>query len=184
MRRIELLALVLLPLPGSLRAQDTVPPPTPVVQTGSVSPVESTPPPPTPAQTQYMDGLRTAGRGIAQLRSGVERVLRLAGRPDSAQRSQAASRLAGMCGASRGFMASGRAKMQPNAYEDSTRIKARRLAVRVDSLIRFVPSCETRARRAPDQTATELLGRLRDYEAALRDFRLAIGLPVKDPTTP
>ena len=173
MRGIVLLVLAVLPWPETLRAQDTIP-----------ATAESTPPPPTPAQTQYLDGLRTAARGVAQLRSGVERVLRLAGRPDTAQRRQAASRLAGMCGASRGFMTSGRAKMQPTAYEDSTRIKARRLAVRVDSLIRFIPSCETRARRAPDQTATELLARLRDYEAALRDFRVAIGLPVKDPATP
>ena len=181
MRRLEVLTLVVAPLiGGTLSAQDTVPPLPPV--TPSASPVESTPAPPTPAQTQYLEGLRTAARGIAQLRSGVERVVRLAGGPDTAQRRQAASRLAGMCVASRGVMATGRAKMQPNAYEDSTRIKARRLAVRVDSLIRFVPTCETRARRAPDETANELLGRLRYYEAALRDFRLAIGLPVRDST--
>lgn len=180
MRGIVLVTVVL-PLAATLSAQDSVPPPPPIVPAESAVKPESTPP--TPAQIQYMEGLRTAGRGVAQLKSGVDRVLRWSGRPDSAQRNQAASRLAGMCGASRGFMASGRAKMQPTAFEDSTRLMARRLAVRIDSLIRFVPSCETRARRAPDQTATELLGRLRNYEAALRDFRLAIGLPVRDSTS-
>ena len=74
-------------------------------------------------------------------------------------------------------MTSGRAKMQPNAYADSTELKARRVTLQVDSLIRSTPACELNASREPDSTVAALVTRLRGYEAALRDFRAAIGLP-------
>jgi hypothetical protein len=138
---------------------------------------ESTPPP-VPAtleQLRYLQGLRTAGRGIAQLKDAVSRVSD--SHRDSLRRKQATRRLAGLCGTARGFMTSGRAKMQATAYEDSTRAKARRLSLQVDSLIRSTPTCETSAARQPDSTVAGLMTRLRAYEAALRDFRAAIGLP-------
>jgi hypothetical protein len=139
--------------------------------------VESVPPPvpPTLEQLRYLQGLRTAGRGIAQLKDGVNRVS--GSHRDPLRLKQTARRLAGLCGTARGFMTSGRAKMQATAYEDSTRLKARRLTLQIDSLIRSTPTCETRAARQPDSTVAGLLSRLRAYEAALREFRTAIALP-------
>jgi hypothetical protein len=138
---------------------------------------ESTPPPalPTLEQQRYLEGLRTAGRGVAQLKDGVSRVSSSHG--DSVRLKQAARRLGGLCGTANGFMTSGRTKMKATAYEDSTGIKARRLTTQIDSLIRSTPTCEMSAARKPDSTVTGLLSRLRAYEAALRDFRAAIGLP-------
>jgi len=69
--------------------------------------------------------------------------------------------------------------MQATAYEDSTALRARRLAAQVDTLIRFTPKCEADALKQPDSTLARLLYDLRAYEAALRDFRAAIGLPNK-----
>ena len=138
---------------------------------------ESTPPPvpPTLEQLRYLAGLRTAGRGIAQLKDGLNRVSGY--HRDSLRLKQAARRLGGLCGTARGFMTSGRVKMQASAYQDSTGIKARRLTLQVDSLIRSTPICELRATRQPDSTVAGLMTRLRSYEAALREFRAAIGLP-------
>ena len=149
----------------------------PVPTTPESARAESTPPPapPTPEQARFLQGLRTAGRGIAQLKDAVSRVS-TAGR-DSLRLKQAARRLAGLCDTARGFMTTGRAKMQAVAYEDSTRIKARRLAAQIDSLVRFIPRCETNAVRRPDSTSVELVNRIRAYEAALREFRAAIGWP-------
>lgn len=158
-------------LPGVVGAQDTIVKP----ESSVVAPTP--PPPPTPAQARYLQGLRTASRGVAQLKDGVERVIRSRGSADTTRVRQAGGRLAGLCSAARGFMANGRAQMQANAYEDSTRLKARQLAVQIDSLIRYMPTCETRGRHTPDKVATEMLERLRSYEATLRDFRTAIGLP-------
>lgn len=155
-------------LTGALPAQDSVPKP---------DSAAALPPPPTPGQTRYLQGLRTASRGMAQLKDGVDRVLRSRAPTDTARLRQAGSRLAGLCGAARGFIASGRVQMQATAYEDSMRLKARNLAVRIDSLIRYLPTCEASAARTPDRTAHELIERLRAYEASLRDFRAAIGLP-------
>lgn len=133
------------------------------------------PVPPTVEQLRYLHGLRTAGRGIAQLKDGVSRVG--SSHRDPLRQKQAVRRLAGLCGTAHGFLTSGRAKMQANAYEDSTQLKARRLSLQIDSLIRSTPACETNAARQPDSTVAGLLTRLRAYEAALRDFRTAIGLP-------
>jgi hypothetical protein len=147
-------------VPETTRAESAPPPP---------------PAPPTLEQLRYLEGLRTAGRGIAQLKDAVSRVS--GAHRDSLRLKQAARRLGGLCGTSHGFMTSGRAKMQPTAYQDSTGIKARRLSLQIDSLIRSTPTCETRAARQPDSTVASLMARLRAYEAALRDFRTAIGLP-------
>ena len=155
----------------SLPAQDTIP----VAESTVVIP--PSPPPPTPEQTRYLDGLRTAGRGVAQLKSGVDRVVRYRATADTLRLRQAGSRLAGLCTAARGFMASGRAQMTPVAYADSTRLKARSLASQIDTLIRYMPTCETLARRVPARTAGELGDRLQAYYTFLRDFRTAIGLP-------
>jgi hypothetical protein len=145
---------------------------------------ESTPPPvpPTPVQLRYLEGLRTAGRGVAQLKDGLNRVSGY--HRDSLRLKQAARRLGGLCGTARGFMTSGRGKMQATAYEDSTGVKARRLTLQIDSLIRSTPTCEARAFRQPDSTTAGLLIRLRAYEAALREFRAAIGLPPSRLVTP
>src|SRR5436309_12017288 len=50
----------------------------------------------------------------------------------------------------------------------------------MDTLIAFTPACEQRAAAVPNSTAVELSKRLKSYDGALRDFRLAIGLPVKE----
>ena len=137
------------------------------------------PVPPTEEQLRYLHGLRTAGRGVAQLKDGVTRVS--GSHRDPQRLKQAARRLAGLCGTAHGFMTTGRAKMQANAYQDSTQLKARRLSLQVDSLIRSTPPCEANAARQPDSTVAGLTTRLRAYEAALREFRTAIGLPNRTP---
>jgi hypothetical protein len=141
--------------------------------------VESTPAPrapvETPAQLHYRQGLKTVGRGIAQLKDGIEHVVG-AGH-DSARLRQAGQRLAGMCGAAQGFLARGRPRMAPTAYEDSTGIKARRLSAQIDTLVRFVPACQAGAARQPAATAAQLFADIKAYEAALRDYRSATGLP-------
>jgi hypothetical protein len=163
--------LVLCLVAGSAAAQE------PVRAIPDTMRAESTPPPPPPTleQQRYLDGLRTAGRGVAQLKDGVSRVSSSHG--DSVRLKQAARRLGGLCGTANGFMTTGRARMKPTAYEDSTGTKARKLALQIDSLIRSTPGCEMSAARKPDSTVAGLVSRLRAYEAALRDFRAAIGLP-------
>lgn len=171
MRGFVAVSCLCVSLTAALFAQDTT------SQPDSATPALAPPsPPPTPAQTRYLAGLRSASRGVAQLKDGVDRVLRSLARPDSIRVKQAGSRLAGLCGAARGFMANGRAQMQAAAYQDSARIKARALAVQVDSLLRYVPTCEAWAARAPGRTANELLDRLRVYEASVREFRTAAGI--------
>lgn len=131
--------------------------------------------PPSPEQLKYLDGLKTAGRGIAQLKSGVTGAAN-AGR-DTTKLKLAGRRLGGLCGAARGFMSSGRSRMQANAYTDSTQLKARRLATQIDTLVKVAGRCESSAARQTDSTANAVLVQLRVYEGALRDFRGAIGLP-------
>ena len=72
--------------------------------------------------------------------------------------------------------------MNPTVYEDTVRTKAKRLTTQMDTLIAFTPACEQRAAAVPNSTAVELSKRLKSYDGALRDFRLAIGLPVKEDT--
>ncbi len=135
------------------------------------------PPPPTPAQDRFMGGLRTASRGIAQLKDGLERVARTRSASDSLKQKAAGRRLGGLCGAARGFMASGRAQMLPTAYDPPSRIAARQLAQQIDSLIAYAPTCERTATRRPAQVADRLTDLLRKYEAAVASWRTAVGLP-------
>jgi hypothetical protein len=91
--------------------------------------------------------------------------------------------LAGLCGTARTFMAQGRPGMAPAVFEDSARIRARRLTLQVDSLIKAMPLCETNAAKTPTRAVGDLLARLRSYDAALQDFRTnVLGLPA--PTAP
>ena len=92
------------------------------------------PPVPNPAQQRYLQGLRTAGRGVAQIKTGVDRLNRARGGRDSTQVKVAAKRLTGYCSAARGFIASGRGQMDPVAYDPPTRKPARVLMVQLDSL--------------------------------------------------
>jgi len=151
-----------LPLPDSTRAESTPPPP-----------------PPSPEQKRFLGGLRTATRGIAQLKDALGRVTRAGGRDSAAQR-RAGRFLAGLCGSSRGFLRRGRPQMSPTVYEDSVQLKAKRLVTQVDSLIKYTTTCEQNAAAAPDVTAVELGKRMKTYDTAFRDFRLAIGLPVRE----
>ncbi len=159
-----------------LAAQDTTMPQS-ADTTRRDSAVAVRPPEPTADQQRYLRGLRTVARGVAQLRSGVDRVGRAEGSRDTTRLRQAGRLLAGLCGTARNFMSQGRATMQPAVYDDSARVKARRLVLQVDSLIKSVPSCETGAPKAPARTAAELQGRLRSYETALQEFRTAVAAP-------
>ena len=140
------------------------------------------PPPETPEQKRFTAGLRTATRGIAQLKDGMNRMTR-AGTRDSVAQRRAGRLLAGLCGSSRGFLKRGRPQMNPTAYEDSAQLKAKRLVTQVDSLIKYTTTCEDSARATPNSTMVGLGKRMKSYDAALRDYRVALGLPVKEDTT-
>jgi hypothetical protein len=153
------------PLPDSARTESTPPPPPP--------------PPPSPEQKRFLNGLRTATRGIAQLKDGLGRVTRAGGRDTAVQR-RAGRLLSGLCGSGRAFLKRGRPQMIATVYEDSVGPKAKRLVTQLDSLIAYTPTCEQNAAAAPDVTAVELGKRMKNYDSAFRDFRLAIGLPVRE----
>ena len=70
--------------------------------------------------------------------------------------------------------------MSPTVYEDSVQLKAKRLVTQVDSLIKYTTTCEDSAAVAPGPTVLGLGKRMKSYDAAWRDFRLAIGLPVRE----
>ncbi len=166
------------PLPDSMHPESTppaLPPVPPIVDSARVESTPPPPPPPTLEQQQYIQGLRSVGRGVAQLTDAVKRVSSSHG--DSVRLKQAAQRLAGLCGTARNFMSSGRPKMKPTAYADSTGIKAKRLTQQVDSLIKAAPNCQANAARQPDSTVASLVTRLKGYDAALKDFRAAVALP-------
>jgi hypothetical protein len=134
-------------------------------------------PPTTPEQDRYQHGLRTAGRGVAQMKNGIDRVLRAKDRGDTSLVRQAGRRLAGLCVAARGFIVSGRSSMDLNAYDAPTRKPARDLAYRLDSLATYASTCQHEAGKTPELTSAALLERLKAYDGALDDFRTAIGLP-------
>ncbi len=161
------------PPSDSVRPESTSAPATPAVPTP--------PPPPSPEQRKFLDGLRTATRGIAQLKDGVNRVTRATTR-DSLTQRRAGSLLAGLCGSSRAFLKRGRPRLTPTVYSDTVRLLARRLVTQIDSLIAYTSTCEQYAVATPGPTATEVGKRMKAYDAALRDFRLAIGLPVSEDT--
>ncbi|HEX4574836.1 MAG TPA: hypothetical protein VH158_06880 [Gemmatimonadales bacterium] len=175
------LAVLLCVAATSLRAQQPPPPPPP--DSARPESTRTPPPPPTREQQRFLDGLRTASRGIAQLKVGLGRVARAQTTADTASQHKAGRYLAGLCGSARPFMKRGRPHMLPTVYTDSIELMARRLVKQLDSLIAYTPSCEQDAAAAPVPIATELGKRLKSYDAAWRDFRVAIGLPVKDDTT-
>ena len=135
------------------------------------------PPPPTPEQQKYMDGLRTAGRGLAQIKDGLGRLARTQSAHDTLQVRLAGKRLGGLCAAARGFITSGRAQLEPSVYQPPIRSAAKDLAVRLDSLSVYTMTCQRSAGKTPTPVAAELVGRIRAYETALAAFRTAIGLP-------
>ena len=137
------------------------------------APVPAPPPTPTIEQIRYMEGLKTVTRGVAQVRDGVNRVVRTE-KADSLTRRRAARRMGGLCGTARTFIVSGRPKMQATAYADSVRILAKQLTVRLDSLNAALPVCEKTAGRDPTTVATTLTGRLKNYDDALLAFRTAL----------
>lgn len=158
------------------RRDSTPAPDQPVLPAPVPAPVPAAPaPPPTPTieQIRYMEGLRTATRGIAQIRDGLSRVVRTQQSGDSLTRRRAARRLGGLCGSGRSFIASGRPKMQPSAYADSMRVLAKQLTTRLDSLNSALPVCEQTAGRDPATVATNLTNRLKNYDDALLAFRNA-----------
>jgi hypothetical protein len=142
--------------------------------------IDTAPVPPTPEQVRYLGGLRTVARGAAQLRDGIDRVARTQQSRDTLRQRQAGRRLGGLCTTARSFMSSGRPRMQPTAYADSMRIIARQLVVRIDSVLKFLPTCETTAGRKPASVAADLLNRMKAYEAALAAFRAGLMLPRAD----
>src|SRR5437660_6412026 len=124
------------------RAQEPTPapPPPPALDAVRAESALAPPPPPSPEQKRFVDGLRTATRGIAQLKDGLARVTRTQLKNDSVSQRRAGRLLAGLCGSARAFMGRGRPYMKPAVYEDSTRLKARRLPTQMDSLIAYTPS--------------------------------------------
>jgi hypothetical protein len=171
MRRPYLLSILLGALTSApLSAQQ---PPDSVADSAAIT----TPPPPTPEQQHYLQGLRTAGRGVAQMKDGIDRVVRAKSGGDTSQVRQAGGRLRGLCVAARGFIVSGRSRMALNAYAMPTRKPARDLAFRLDSLAVYARTCQHEAGKTPESTAVELLGQIQAYEKALAEFRTAIGLP-------
>jgi hypothetical protein len=169
-------AVTLVPV-APLRAQDTTrtdtvpvqPPPPPPLPPPVPVPA---PPPPTLEQIRYGEGLRTATRGLAQLRDGLSRVTRTQA-SDSLTRRRAARRLGGLCGSARSFIVTGRVKMQATAYADSMRILAKQVATRLDSLNSALPNCEKTAGREAASVAADLAKRLQAYDDALLAFRNA-----------
>ncbi len=140
----------------------------------SIPPAATAPaPPPAPTldQIRYMEGLRTATRGVAQIRDGLNRVARTQQSRDSLTRRRAARRLGGLCGTAHTFIVSGRPKMKPTAYADSLRILAKQLVTRLDSLSNALPPCEKTAGHDPATVVTDLTKRLTAYDDALLAFR-------------
>jgi len=156
---------------------DTIPFPSPMLparvpEPQPPVPAPVIPPQPTLEQIRYGEGLRTATRGVAQLRDGLNRVTRTQA-SDSLTRRRAARRLGGLCGSARSFIVSGRPKMQAAAYADSMRILAKQVATRLDLLNSALPNCEKTAGREAATVAADLTKRLQAYDDALLAFRNA-----------
>jgi hypothetical protein len=158
-------------------AQDPAPTPAPPPAESVTAMLPPAPAPPNPLQAKYLQGLRTASRGVAQIKDGVGRVVRTQTTNDTVQAHVAAKRLGALCGAARGFITSGRGQMEPTAYEAPTRKPARDLALQLDSLSLSAKACQLSAAKTPAPVTKDLQGRLRNYEAAVAAFRTAIGLP-------
>src|SRR5207247_3498718 len=97
------------------RAQEPTPPPPPPSAPDSVR-AESAlvpPPPPSPEQKRFLDGLRTATRGIAQLKDGLNRVTRTQAQTDRVSPRRPGRLVAGLRGSARPVMGRGRPDLQP-----------------------------------------------------------------------
>jgi len=164
-----MLATVIVVLAAALHQDSTAAPPR-----------DTAPQPPTLEQVRYLEGLRSVARGAAQLRDGIDRVSRTQQTRDTLRQKQAGRRLGGLCTTARSFMSSGRPRMQPTAYTDSMRIVARQLNARVDSVIKFLPTCATTAGKKPASVAADLMNRMRAYETALAAFRTGLAPPKPD----
>jgi hypothetical protein len=164
------LAAVAAPLTAPAQDSTGAPPPSPPLE----------PAPPTPEQLNYIQGLRSVARGAAQLRDAIDRVVRTQQTRDTVRQRQAGRRLGGYCATARRFMANGRPRMQATAYTDSMRIVARQLAARVDSVVKFLPTCETTAGKKPASVAADLVKRMQAYETALAAFRAGLAPPKAD----
>ena len=167
---LPLLVLGALVRPGSALAQSP--------GTGE-STATAPPPAPNPQQQRYMQGLRTAGRGVAQIKTGIDRLNRVRSSKDSSQVKVAVKRLTAYCSAARSFIASGRGQMDPLAYDPPTRKPARDLTLQIDSLSLSAKECQNSKALSAQTLNTGLVARLRAYDAALAEFRTAIGLPNK-----
>ena len=179
MRRIAVLLSLLGVLGGvPLTAQDSTPKPPDSTH------VDSAPPPPTPEQAKWMQGLRTAARGIGQIKSGIERVQRAQGSADPAQLHSAGKLLAGYCGTARGFMRTGVTRMSATAYVGDGRTIAKQVVTQIDSVIRESVNCEQLAARDPKTSVDRMVPTIRSYEAAIGAWRAMVGLPPIPPTRP
>ena len=181
MRSNVLLVLLGVIFASRINAQDPTPAPAPTVGESVTAMAPAPAPPLNPLQDRYLQGLRTASRGVAQIKDGISRVVRTQSTKDTAQVRQAAKRLGALCGAARGFIVNGRGQMEPNAYAPPTRKPARELAVQLDSLVISAKTCQASATKSPTPVTTDLLARLRGYESAVATFRTAIGLPNRTP---
>jgi hypothetical protein len=114
---------------------------------------------------------------VAQIKDGIDRVVRAQSARDTLRVRQAAKRLGGLCSAARGFITSGRGQMDPAAYELPTRQPAKAVVSQLDSLAVSAKACQASAGKTPVPVTTDLQARLRGYEAAVAAFRTAIGLP-------
>ena len=144
---------------------------------------DSAPPALPPQHQAYAQGVNQAARGVAQLRSGVDRVLRARAGSDTARYRDAGQRLGGLCGAALGFLRRGRSQMAPNTYQDSLRIWSRALNLQVDSLIGYMPACQKDGGRTPDQVANVVATRLKGYETALAKYRAGVTAALQPVTT-
>ncbi|HEY6808829.1 MAG TPA: hypothetical protein VI160_08570 [Gemmatimonadales bacterium] len=138
------------------------------------------------AQERWMDGLRLAARGVAQLKTGVDKVRRSQAGRDTVRLRQTGRLFAGFCGTARGFMVNGRAKMSSKAFDPPQRDPTKDVAVQIDSLIAYSRTCEQTAGKNPGPVADGMIDRLRRYETAIAAFRVAFGLaaPTPPPANP
>jgi hypothetical protein len=172
MRRLVVLLSVTGALAAApLAAQDSTPAPKPADSTHA----DSTPPPPTPEQQKWMQGLRTAARGIGQIKSGIENVQRAG--TNTTQLKRAGKLLAGFCGTARGFMRTGVARMPSAAYSGDSRKIARQVVIQIDSVARETNTCEVQAPRDPKTSVEHLMPFIQSYEAAIAAWRAMAGLP-------
>src|SRR5437667_11135509 len=119
MRCLAVLCCVAATVAGA--QQPTPPPSPPPPDSARAESALAPPPPPTPEQKRFVDGLRTATRGIDQLKDGLNRVTRTQSTVDSVHRRSAGRLLVGLCGRAPAFIERGRPIMNPALYDDAAR---------------------------------------------------------------